>query len=429
MKRAASLRIRADFTARGYPQRSSPWQRAKCSRARNRILFSTRCSARSARARRPRRRDLYALFLALLSALLFGASTPASKALLASLEPFQLAGLLYLGAAAAMAPVVLLERRGGVRGALDRTNATRLGGAVLFGGVLGPVLLLAALRLTLAGSVSLLLNLEMVATAVLGVVFFREHLGRVGWIGVAGVVIAGALVAGNGGWPGLAGALLTAAACVCWAIDNHLTALIDGITPAQSTLVKGTVAGAANLGVGIVVAPLVATPRRSPEPSSSAPSRTARASRSTSRRPTSSAPRAPRRVSRALRSSAPRSRSRSSESPSGWRTSRPRRCSCLPLRRCSSASMHTRTCTIRSTTFTATGTTTDTIFTRTGRPAGSSSQPRAPPRISRARAPALAGRPSPSRALRLTGLAYGSLDQRWTKSGPVAGTWAGEVVS
>ena len=105
---------------------------------------------------------------------------------------------------------------------------------MLFGGVLAPVLFLAALRLTLAGSVSLLLNLEMVATAVLGVALFREHLGRLGWLGVSGVVAAGALVAGAGGWPGLMAALLMAAACTCWGLDNNLTALIDGVTPARA---------------------------------------------------------------------------------------------------------------------------------------------------------------------------------------------------
>jgi drug/metabolite transporter (DMT)-like permease len=203
---------------------------------------------------------VYPLVLAFLSALLFGASTPASKALLSSFEPFQLAGLLYLGAALGMAPVVALAPRTTVAPRVDRANALRLAGAVLFGGVVGPVLFLAALRLTLAGSVSLLLNLEMVATAVLGVLFFREHMGPRGWIGVAGVVAAGAIVAGIGGWPGLIGAGLTAAACVCWALDNHLTALIDGITPARSTLVKGLVAGTTNLAIGCAAAPLVATP-------------------------------------------------------------------------------------------------------------------------------------------------------------------------
>ena len=195
--------------------------------------------------------------LAFLSALLFGASTPASKLLLGSLPPFQLAGLLYLGAALGVAPVVARERGRGA-GRLDRANAARLGGAVFLGGVLGPVLLLAALRLALASSISLLLNLEMVATAVLGVALFRDHLGRVGWLGVGGVVGAGALLATGSGPPGLFASLLAGAACVCWGIDNHLTALVDGITPARSTLVKGAVAGATNLAIGVAVAPLTA---------------------------------------------------------------------------------------------------------------------------------------------------------------------------
>jgi drug/metabolite transporter (DMT)-like permease len=203
---------------------------------------------------------VYGLSLAFLSAVLFGAATPASKALLGSLEPFQLAGLLYLGAALGMAPLVALQRRAGARLRLDRANALRLAGAVLFGGVLAPVLFLAALRLTLAGSVSLLLNLEMVATAVLGVALFREHLGRLGWLGVSGVVAAGALVAGAGGWPGLVAALLMAAACACWGLDNNLTALVDGVTPARATLLKGAAAGAVNLAIGCASDPLRAEP-------------------------------------------------------------------------------------------------------------------------------------------------------------------------
>jgi drug/metabolite transporter (DMT)-like permease len=203
---------------------------------------------------------VYGLLLALVSALLFGASTPANKALLTSFPPFQLAGLLYLGAALCMTPLVVAERRRGTRMAFDRKSALRLGGAVLFGGIFGPVLLLFALRFALAGSISLLLNLEMVATAVLGVAFFREHLDRVGWLGVTGVVAAGAILAGGGGWPGVLAAWLVAAACVCWGLDNHLTALIDGISPARSTVMKGAVAGATNLAIGLAADPLTASP-------------------------------------------------------------------------------------------------------------------------------------------------------------------------
>jgi drug/metabolite transporter (DMT)-like permease len=203
---------------------------------------------------------VYAFLLALLSAVLFGASTPASKLLLRELTPLQLAGLLYLGAALGVAPVVWRERRRGLRAAGTRGSALRLAGAVLVGGIAGPVLMLVALRRSDAVSVSLLLNLEMVATALLGVVFFREHLGRLGLAGVAGVVAAGAILAGAGGWPGLASALLVAAACVCWGLDNHWTALVDGMTPAASTLWKGLGAGTASLAIGTLAAPFAAEP-------------------------------------------------------------------------------------------------------------------------------------------------------------------------
>ena len=202
---------------------------------------------------------MQAVGLALLSAILFGASTPASKLLLENLGPFQLAGLLYLGAALGMALPLSRERASGAPSRLDPRNRRRLAGAVTFGGIVGPVLLLFGLKLTLAGSVSLLLNLETAATAVLGALVFREHLGRVGWVGIAGVLVAGALISSGGGWPGWLAAGLVAAACICWGLDNHLTALIDGITPARSTFWKGLVAGTTNLAIGLVIEPFGAS--------------------------------------------------------------------------------------------------------------------------------------------------------------------------
>ena len=186
----------------------------------------------------------------LIAAALFGVSPPAAKALLRTVDPFVLAGLLYLGAAVLVAP---LSARGG--GSLVRRRSPRqygfLIGAVLAGGVAGPVLLLFALRAAQSASVSLWLNLEAVATAVLAVLFFRENLGWRTWAAAAAVVVGGALLAAPDGFAAAVPAALVAAACVCWALDNNLTALIDGLTPSQSTLIKGVVAGATNLAIGI----------------------------------------------------------------------------------------------------------------------------------------------------------------------------------
>jgi drug/metabolite transporter (DMT)-like permease len=190
------------------------------------------------------------VLLALAAAALFGAATPASKALLRELSSFQLAGLLYLGAALGVLPAAL--RAAGRRRLwpADRRNALRLCGAIGCGGILGPVLLLLGLRLASAASVALWLNFEMVATAVLGRLLFHDHLGRYGWLAVCGTVCAGALLSVSEGAAGLPAALLVAAACMCWGLDNHLTALIDGILPSQSTLWKGLVAGSVNLLIG-----------------------------------------------------------------------------------------------------------------------------------------------------------------------------------
>jgi drug/metabolite transporter (DMT)-like permease len=183
------------------------------------------------------------------AALLFGASTPLAKALLSSIGPFTLAGLLYLGAAAAALPFAF--RGGSADLRQDGRQRRLLGFAVLFGGGIAPVLLLAGLRAAPAASVSLWLNTEVVATALLAWTLFREDLGR-RTVLAGGLVLAGGILLaapeGAAGWK--AGALV-AGACICWGVDNNLTALVSGFTPAQTTVAKGLIAGTVNLMLGL----------------------------------------------------------------------------------------------------------------------------------------------------------------------------------
>lgn len=194
--------------------------------------------------------------LAFGAAALFGAATPFSKQLLANLSPNQLAGLLYLGAALFLAPAVAVSvRRGAAVWPRDTRNAMRLLGAILFGGIIGPVLLLAGLRAALAASVSMWLNLETVATAILAALLFKEHLGKWAWLGNAGVLASGVLLSFDRGSAGVWGILCVGGAAAAWGVDNNLTATIDGITPQVSTFWKGLVAGAFNLAMGCLLVP------------------------------------------------------------------------------------------------------------------------------------------------------------------------------
>jgi drug/metabolite transporter (DMT)-like permease len=115
------------------------------------------------------------------------------------------------------------------------------------------VFLLLSLEAATASSVSLWLNLETVGTAVLAWLFFKEDMGVRAWIATALVVSGGLLLALPFEAASMAALAWIAAAALCWGLDNNVTSLIDGLTPAQSTLVKGIVAGSVNLGLGLSI--------------------------------------------------------------------------------------------------------------------------------------------------------------------------------
>jgi drug/metabolite transporter (DMT)-like permease len=183
------------------------------------------------------------------AALLFGGATPATKLVVDGIGSVTLAGLLYLGAAMAVAPFAM----GDARPVATARQRSRLLLAVGVGGGLAPVLLVIALDRTPAGTVSLFLNLELIATAVIARVFLQEHIGRRASLGMVVVVAGGVVLAGTAGSGVAAGAALVAATCVCWGIDNAITASLDSYSPVQITLAKGVVAGSVNLLLGVAV--------------------------------------------------------------------------------------------------------------------------------------------------------------------------------
>lgn len=196
---------------------------------------------------------------ALLAALLFGASTPLAKLLVADISPVLLAGLLYAGSGLGLGTWLLVRRlrprEADAEASLQRRDIPWLAGAVLFGGVLGPVLLMVGLASTPASAASLLLNLESVLTALVAWVVFRENVDFRIFLGMVAIVAGGVLLSWTQSPPaGLPwGALAIAGACVCWAIDNNLTRVVSGGDPMQIAAIKGGVAGAINIGVALVL--------------------------------------------------------------------------------------------------------------------------------------------------------------------------------
>jgi drug/metabolite transporter (DMT)-like permease len=195
--------------------------------------------------------------VALGAAALFGASTPFAKLLLDDIAPVLLAGLLYAGSGIGLGLWWLVRRmRRGASGEapLRRPDLPWLGGAVLTGGVLGPVLLMWGLAATPAATASLLLNLEGVLTAAIAWVVFRENVDRRVFLGMLAIVAGGVLLSWSQAPQGVPwGALAIAAACACWAIDNNLTRHVSAGDPVQIAAIKGGVAGAINLTLALAI--------------------------------------------------------------------------------------------------------------------------------------------------------------------------------
>ncbi len=196
-----------------------------------------------------------AALYALMSALLFGVSTPAAKILVGNVDPIMLAGILYCGAGVGVAVLrrVGIVRRGNTSPTLRRADLPWLAGAIAAGGIAGPILLMAGLARTEASTASLLLALEGAATALLAWFVFHEGFDRRIVFGML-CLIAGAVVLAWSGVPtiqGIAGPLAIIAASIMWGLDNNLTRKVSLSDPLQIVELKGLIAGPTSLAIAL----------------------------------------------------------------------------------------------------------------------------------------------------------------------------------
>ena len=186
---------------------------------------------------------------ALGAALLFGAATPLAKRLLQSVDPWQLAGLFYLGSGIGLSLCRRIVRAPDAR--MPKADVPWLIGAIAAGGIVAPVLLMLGLTRMPASGASMLLNAEGVFTALLAWFAFKEHVSARIAVGMASIAL-GALVISwpeharfAGAWPALA----VLGACFAWGIDNNLTRKVSLGDAGYIAGTKGLVAGTVNLSL------------------------------------------------------------------------------------------------------------------------------------------------------------------------------------
>ena len=196
-----------------------------------------------------------AILKALVAAILFGIATPFSKALLAGLGANELAGLLYLGAAAALLPAMIGRHRAGVCAPSLRPAEST-----------SPRRCYRGRRHRRTGAPA---RRPRTRARRVGVDVAQPRDDGDG--GAGGAVLPrvprppgvdrerGRRARGRARERGERGGRASSASCSSAArpwrggLDNNLTALIDGISPEASTFWKGLVAGTTNLAIGIAL--------------------------------------------------------------------------------------------------------------------------------------------------------------------------------
>lgn len=194
--------------------------------------------------------------LALISALLFGASTPLAKYLLIDTEPLLLAGLLYLGSGIGIGIIlivkIILIKPNAIEG-INYRDLKWLFLTTLLGGIIGPVLLMKGLSLTSASTASLLLNLESLFTALIAWLVLKEHTSFNLVLGMIFILAGSIILASSSHFSGhnVLGMILVTVACLAWGIDNNITRQISSSNPYIIVCFKSLVAGVTNTVLGL----------------------------------------------------------------------------------------------------------------------------------------------------------------------------------
>lgn len=195
--------------------------------------------------------------LALFAAALYAINSPLSKLLLDYLPPTIMAGFLYVAAGVCMLALALLRK---VR-KTERTE-TKLTKrelpyivAMILLDIAAPVCLLLGLKSTTAANASLLNNFEIVATAVIALVVFKEKINFRLWLGILFITIS-CMVLSFEDLSSLQfsyGSLLILLACVCWGFENNCTKKISSKDPLEIVLLKGIFSGLGSLLIGFII--------------------------------------------------------------------------------------------------------------------------------------------------------------------------------
>lgn len=186
------------------------------------------------------------IFLALLSALLYAVNIPLSKLLLQSVHPVVMASLLYLGAGIGLAVVSCVSKQ--EKQSTLKKEELPFTVLMVVLDIIAPIMLMFGLQKASSSNVALISNFEIVATAIIAFLLFKETISPIMWIAISVITLACILLSLDASALHFSfGSILVLLACITWGLENNCTKVLSSKNIFQVVILKGIFSGIGSL--------------------------------------------------------------------------------------------------------------------------------------------------------------------------------------
>ena len=195
-----------------------------------------------------------ALLYATLAAVFYAINIPASKLLLHEVGPTTMAALLYLGAGIGVGILALVNRKEAAQAtSLSKQDLPYVIGMIVLD-IVAPILLMLGISYGTSANASLLGSFEIVATAIIALLIFKESVSKRLWGAIALISLSSVLLSFEGAdsFKFSLGSLFVLLATTCWGLENNCTRSIASKSTYQIVVLKGIFSGLGALVIALI---------------------------------------------------------------------------------------------------------------------------------------------------------------------------------
>ena len=200
-------------------------------------------------------RKVMSVIMALLAATFYAINTPFSKVLLEKVTPTFMASFLYLGAGIGVGIMYLLNSKKEKNiEKLSKTDLPYTVGMIVLD-ILAPIFLMIGINIGSASNASLLGNFEIVATALIALLIFKEVVTSRLWIAIVFITLSSIVLSfeGSGSFKFSLGSLFVILATCCWGLENNCTRMISDKSTYEIVILKGIFSGTGSFIIAIIL--------------------------------------------------------------------------------------------------------------------------------------------------------------------------------